>query len=96
MFCISFVYLLIICTLHAKFKKVHACEAAVGAGQNAHLLQLTTGTSFEISYIPILSVMTPHYHRLYQISSLEANLSSEDRLRFCRQKPPSQVYIHQN
>ena len=80
MFCISFVYLLIIiCTLNAKFKKVHACEAVGGAGQNAHLLQLTTGTSFEISYIPILSVMTPHYHRLYQISSLEANLSSEDR-----------------
>ena len=33
----------------------------------------------EISYIPLLSVMsTLHYHRLYQISSLEANLSLED------------------
>ena len=32
----------------------------------------------EISYIPLLSVMTLHYHSLYQISSLEANFSSED------------------
>ena len=39
--------------------------------QQGHLL--------EISYIPLLSVMsTLHYHRLYQISSLEANLSLED------------------
>ena len=36
------------------------------------------GPLLEISYIPLLSVMTLHYHRLYQISSLEANLSSED------------------
>ena len=32
----------------------------------------------EISYIPLLSVMTLHYHRLYQVSSTEANLSLED------------------
>ena len=31
----------------------------------------------EISYIPLLSVMALHY-RLYQISSLEVNLSLED------------------
>ena len=47
----------------------------------AHLPQPqpTTGTSFGISYIPLLSVMsTLHYHRLYQISTLEVNLSLED------------------
>ena len=38
----------------------------------------------EISYIPLLSVMTTlHYHRLYQISSLEANLSLEDMKQLC-------------
>ena len=38
----------------------------------------------EISYIPLLSVMaTLHYHRLYQISSLEANLSLEDMKQLC-------------
>ena len=37
------------------------------------------GPPLEISYIPLLSVMTTlHYHRLYLISSLEANLSLED------------------
>ena len=37
------------------------------------------GPLLEISYIPQLSVMsTLHYHRLYQISSLEANLTLED------------------
>ena len=36
------------------------------------------GPLLEISYTPLLSVMsTLHYHRLYQISSLEANLSFE-------------------
>ena len=47
----------------------------------------------EISYIPLLSVMTLHYHRVYQISSLEANLSLEDLKQLCRTKPPSQVYL---
>ena len=28
----------------------------------------------KISYILLFSVMTPHYHRLYQISSLEAEV----------------------
>ena len=66
MFHISFVYLVIICTLHAKFqkkKKMHACKTAAGG---------------EPRYIPLLSVMTLHYHRLYQISSLAVNLSLED------------------
>ena len=37
------------------------------------------GPLLEISYIPLLPVMsTLHYHILYQISSLEANLSLED------------------
>ena len=37
------------------------------------------GPLLEISYIPLFYVMsTLHYHRLYQISSLEANLSLED------------------
>ena len=48
----------------------------------------------EISYIdPLLSVVTLQYHRLYQISSLEANLSLEDLKQLWRQKPPSQVYL---
>ena len=73
MFYITFVYLpavIIICTLHPKFqkkkKKMHARKAAAG-----ELL-------LEISYIPLLSVMALYYHRLYQISSLAANLSLED------------------
>ena len=47
-------------------------------GKMALLPQPTTGPLSEISYIPLLSGMTLHYHRLYQISSLEANFSSED------------------
>ena len=72
MFHISFVYLVIICTLHAKFqkkkKKMHACKTAAGG---------------EPRYIPLLSVMTLHYHRLYQISSLAANLSLEVLKQLC-------------
>ena len=71
-------------------KKMHACyEAAAGEkmGKNgAHLPQPTTRTSLGNfnSYIPLLSVMaTLHYHRLYQISSLEANLSLEDMKQLC-------------
>ena len=62
-------------------KKMHACEAAAG------------GPLLKISYIPLLSVVTLYYHRLYQISSLEANSSLEDLKQLCRQKPPSQVYL---
>ena len=48
----------------------------------------------EISYTdPLLSAVTLQYHRLYQISSLEANLSLEDLKQLCRTKPPSQVYL---
>ena len=51
-------------------------------------------TSFGNSYIdPLLSVMTLQYHRLYQISSFEANLSVEDLKQLCRHKTPSQVYL---
>ena len=50
-------------------------------GKNgAHLPQPTTRTSLGNfhSYIPLLPVMTTlNYHGLYQISSLEANLSLE-------------------
>ena len=58
-----------------------ACKAAAG------------GSLLKISYIPLLSVMALHYHRLYQISSLEANLSLEDPKQLCREKPPPQVYL---
>ena len=51
---------------------MHACEAAAG------------GPLLEISYIPLLPVMTLHYHRLYQIASLEANLCLEDLKKLCR------------
>ena len=57
------------------------------SGQNgAHLPQPTTRTSLGnfSSYIPLLSVMTTlHYHRLYQTSSFEANLSLEDMKQLC-------------
>ena len=47
------------------------------------------GPFLEISYIPLLSVMsTLHDHRIYQISSLEASLSLKD-MTALRQKPPS-------
>ena len=55
-------------------------------GKMAHLPLPTTGTFLKISYnIPLLSVMTLHYNRLYQISSLEANFSSKDMKQLCRQ-----------
>ena len=75
--------LIIICTLHAKFQKkkekekiMHACKAAAG------------GPLLEISYIPLLSVMTIRYHGVYQVSSLEANLSLKDLKQSCRQTQP--------
>ena len=43
--------------------KMYACKAAAG------------GPLLEISYVPLLSVMALHYHRVYKISSLETNLS---------------------
>ena len=66
-------------------------------GKMAHCPnQQQQGLLLEISYIPLLSVMTLHYHRLYQISSLEANLSLQDMKQLCQQKPTSQVYLSQN
>ena len=41
----------------------------------------------------LFSVMTLQYHTVYQISSLEANLSLEDKKTALRQKPPTQVYL---
>ena len=56
-------------------------------GKNgAYLPQPTTRNSLGnfSSFIPLLSVMTTlHYHRLYQISSLEANLSLEGMKQLC-------------
>ena len=58
-------------------KCIYACEAAAVLVQNWGKLapcpnQQQQALFLEISYIPLLS-MTLHYHRLYQISSLEAN-----------------------
>ena len=51
---------------------------------------------WEISYMdPLLSVMTLHYHRLYEISSLEANLSLED-MKQLLERSHLQVYLPQN
>ena len=81
----------IICTLHAKFQKKCMPAAKLLLVKNwskngVHLPQPTTRTSLGNfnSYIPLLSVMTTlHYHRLYQISSLEANLSLEYMKQLC-------------
>ena len=53
--------------------KIHACKAAGG------------GPLLGISYIPLLSVMTLYYHRVYKVSILEANSSLEDLKQLCRQ-----------
>ena len=78
MFHILFVYLLLYVPYMPKLKKkkMHACKVAVG------------GPLLEISYIPLLSEMTLHYHGVYQISSLEANLSLEGLKQSCRQTQP--------
>ena len=65
------------------FEKMHACKSAGGAKLGVKWpicpnQQHQQEPLLEISYIPLLFVMTLHYHRLYQISSLEANFSSED------------------
>ena len=57
-------------------KKMYACKAAAG------------GPLLEISYTPLLSIMTLHYHRVYKTSSLEANLSLEDLKQHFRQTHP--------
>ena len=56
--------------------KVHACHAAAGVqnwGKMAYLTQ-QQGPCLEISYILLFSVITLHYYRLYQISSLEGKV----------------------
>ena len=58
--------------------------------------QQQQGLLLEISYIPLLSIMTLHYHRLYKISSLEANLSLQDMKQLFQQKPMSQVNLPKN
>ena len=75
---ISFVSLLLYVPYMQNFthKKMHACKAAAG------------GPLLEISYIPLLSVMTIHYDGVHQISSLSANLSLEDLKQFLRQTQP--------
>ena len=55
------------------------------------------GPLLEISYIPLLSVMTTlQYHRISSLSSISSlevnNLSLEDMKQLCRQKPPSHRY----
>ena len=70
--------IIVICTLHTKLQNIHACRAAGGAKLEQELL---------------FSVMTLQYHTVYQISSLEANLSLEDKKTALRQKPPTQVYL---
>ena len=69
-------------------KCIYACEAAAVLVQNWGKLapcpnQQQQTLFLEISYIPLLS-MTLHYHRLYQISSLEANLSLQDMKQLCQ------------
>ena len=89
MFRISFVYLLIIrCTLHAKFQKntfLRSCQWCKIGVKWPICPSQQQGPLLEISYIPLFSVMTLHYHKLYQISSLEANFSSEKIKQLCRQ-----------
>ena len=75
----TYYYMYSTCKISKK-QKMHACKAAAG------------GPLLEILYIdPLLSVMILYYNKLYQISSLEANLILEDLKQLCRQKPPSQV-----
>ena len=54
MFHISFVSILLYVPYMQNFtqKKMHACKATAG------------GPLLEISYVPLLSVMTLHYHRV--------------------------------
>ena len=54
----------------------------------AKLLLVDLFWKFPIYRNFIYSVMTLHYHRVYKISSLEANLSLEDLKQFCRQTHP--------
>ena len=82
MFCISFVYLLLHVTQMQDFKKKYLPAKLLlvrNWGKMAHCPnQQQQGLLLEISYIPLLSVMTLHYH------SLEATLSLQDMKQLCR------------
>ena len=67
MFHISFVSLLLYYCMYPTGKIPHTKKC-----MPAKLL--AGGPLSEISYIPLLSVMTLHFHRVYKIKSLEANL----------------------
>ena len=66
------------------FKKKKKCMPAKlvvvqNWGKMAHLLQPTTGTSFgNFTYTTIVCNEYSPFHRLYQISNLQANLSLEN------------------
>ena len=69
--------LLIKCTLHGKSSKKYAClQCCCGfkTGVKWLICPQQKGPIWEILYVPILSVMTIHYQRLYQVSILEAEV----------------------
>ena len=74
MFCISSV-----CLLYGPYmQNLKKCIPAMlllvqNWGKMAHLPQ-QQGPFLEISYILLFSIITLHYHRLYQISSLEVEV----------------------
>ena len=78
----NFYYMYPTCKISKKCMPAAKLLLVKNWGKNgAHLPQPITRTSLGNfnSYIPLLSVITTlHYHRLYQISSLEANLSLEN------------------
>ena len=89
MFCILFVYLLLHVTHMQDFNKKKCLPAKLllvrNWGKIAHFPnQQQQGLLLEVSYIRLLSVMKLHYHRLYQISSFETNLSLQDMKQLCR------------
>ena len=59
---------------------MHACDTAaklkllVQNGDKMARLPRQQGPLLEISYIPLLSVIKPYCHKLYQISSREAEV----------------------
>ena len=64
--------------------------------KNACLQSCCWWTLLEISsYIPPLSEMTLHYHGVYQISSLEDNLSLKDLKQLYRQTQPRTMITKQ-
>ena len=72
--------MLYVLTLHVNFLKKYMNMILLLVQNWGKMVRLPQqqGPLLEILCIPLLSVMTLHYHRLYQISNLEANFSSED------------------